>query len=194
MLTPLKTGICNPLYASPLLPLSCLSADQEEVKRQNDKPISELQVHRHRPKTFLQDMRQELQREVVGLPFDQRLMHIQYMWLLVYPHNPFSLEREGFAITYKCTFGFSSSFLLIELKEESKKRLADLWKFMPWTVDLLLLRENKSPCLKSSCTYATHSAHKTWISSFHLWRREEKHSIFESLKVKCKIYICLCIF
>jgi len=42
VLTPLKTDSFNPLYASPLLCISCLCVQQEEVERQNKAQIFEL--------------------------------------------------------------------------------------------------------------------------------------------------------
>lgn len=70
MLTPLKTDSCNPLCASPLLPLPCMCVEQGEAKRLSGEQISELQVEIDGPHTLLEDERHELRRKVRGLPID----------------------------------------------------------------------------------------------------------------------------
>lgn len=159
VLTPLTTDGFNPLYASPLPLLSCVCAEQEEVVTQNEGMILELQVQIDRPKTLLQDKKQELQRKVSGLPIDLR--QAQHTYEYTYIHTK---RMYHYIWVLMCTFGFSSSFLLIELKEEGKKRLAVLWAIMPWPVDLLLVRENKSQCLKMGFSYSTYVTFKMWIN------------------------------
>ncbi|KAF1392857.1 hypothetical protein PFLUV_G00032390 [Perca fluviatilis] len=61
---------CADTFKNRLLPLSCLCAEQGEVKRQNKEWISELQVQIDRPKTLLQDKRQELQRKLAVLKLE----------------------------------------------------------------------------------------------------------------------------
>lgn len=140
MLTPLKTDGFNPLYASPLLPLSqCV--EQEEARRQIEEHISDLQVEIDRPKTEQQDKRQELQRKVSGLPFTEvphtyththKLIwiHIQFTWL-------FSLERWGFSTTYKWSFAPLASLQLF-FRLCTKNGVRQDWKCSePSCLDLL---------------------------------------------------------
>lgn len=114
MLTPLKTDGFNPLYASPLLPLS-LCVEQEEARRQIEEHISDLQVEIDRPKTEQQDKRQELQRKVSGLPFTEVPHTYTQTHMNTHTIHMTLLTREVRVFNYiqvvMCTFGFASAFL-----------------------------------------------------------------------------------